>query len=184
MTLRLYLSVAGRSAQRHATLPTHQIVHSTSTTPFYTKYYSSTTLNNKAGLQYYSVPVIPHEKHHKRLRLPQKVTREHHQTVHLPRIWLYYDLTLLLLDLFLGSTSTWHYYHLTLLWLNSTRLLLNSIIFLLYDYMTLWLLDSPITWLYYDLTLLLLDSTITWPITWLYSYFPLRCRSYIGSFST
>ena len=42
MTLSLYIPVAGRTPQRHATLPTHQKVQST--TPLLQKYYSSTAL--------------------------------------------------------------------------------------------------------------------------------------------
>ena len=87
MTLRqsLYLTVAGRGPQRHATLPTHRIVHST--TPYYkvllqhysvlqsttpvllcttmnysvlctTKFYSRTNLYYKVLLQYYKVTLM------------------------------------------------------------------------------------------------------------------------------
>ena len=70
MTLSLYLTVVGRSPQRHATLPTHQVGHSTSTKKYHevlqgttpvllwtTKCYSSTTLYYKVLVRttkYYS----------------------------------------------------------------------------------------------------------------------------------
>ena len=49
MTLSLYLAVAGRSPQRHATFPTHQIMHSTiySVLPSTTKYFSSLQITTK-----------------------------------------------------------------------------------------------------------------------------------------
>ena len=61
MTLSLYLSVAGRSPQRHATLPTHQTVPSTtpvlpSTVPYYSVLQSATPVLPcyKVLLQYYT----------------------------------------------------------------------------------------------------------------------------------
>ena len=52
MTPSLYPTVAGRSLQRHATLLTHRLVHST--TPYY-KVLRSTTSCYKVLLQHYSV---------------------------------------------------------------------------------------------------------------------------------
>ena len=88
MTRSLYLTVAGRSPQRHATLPVHQIIH------FNTHYYS---VLYSSSVPYYSVlqratPVhcvqqsssgyLP--KFHHMLRLPRKVTLQHHQMLRLP----------------------------------------------------------------------------------------------------
>ena len=59
MTPSLYLSVAGRSPQRHAALPTHQIVHST--TPYYEVLLHTTKL------------LVCARKHYKALRCTTKI---------------------------------------------------------------------------------------------------------------
>ena len=74
-------------------------------------------------------------------------------------------------------TSLWLYF--LLLYYHFTLLFFHSTILWLYSSFTLLLVFfSTILWLHYSL--LFLCSTILW----LYYYFTLRCRSYVGSFST
>ena len=141
---------------------------------------------------------------HPRLHVPWKVTVELHQVLHLPRklgVQLernftkycachekctYYSLTLVF---FYSTTILWQFftlnYSFSLLFFYSTILLRYdsfALVFFCSTYysLTLFVSYSSSLLLYYVFTLLFFDSTILL----LYYYFILRCRSYIGSFST